>query len=240
MATNKLKNQLLAYMERFFNLNKRFWKWELVWITYTVLMALTTAFIASGVNAVSGADIDVNKVTLYLVIGSLLWGFLATILWEICSVILWERWEGTLEYTFMAPVNRLIGHFGTAICAVIYGLIKMFIVFVVILFVFDLQFSWIGLAGMFGVLFVSTFAFVGLGIFARCLTEKDLEINLKNLITKSNKKGRMTKTEKHYQTRAKNLDNMIDAMYKYVKDAYGDTENMTNYLKDEGVFYEAE
>ena len=39
--------------------------------------------------------------------GTITWRFLGLIFEQMGETIAWERWEGTIEYTFMAPVPRL-------------------------------------------------------------------------------------------------------------------------------------
>jgi hypothetical protein len=45
----------------------------------------------------------------------LLWAYLSIVFLEISFAVMWERWEGTIEYTFMAPMRRLTHLVG--ICA---------------------------------------------------------------------------------------------------------------------------
>ena len=51
------------------------------------------------------------------------------------ETISWERWEGTLEYTMMAPIHRYTQLIGTTFYALLYGLVQTGVVlFVVVLF----------------------------------------------------------------------------------------------------------
>ena len=47
-----------------------------------------------------------SRTVLYLLVGTIAWRFLGIIFENIGEVIAWERWEGTIEYTFMSPVPR--------------------------------------------------------------------------------------------------------------------------------------
>ena len=38
------------------------------------------------------------------------------------ETVAWERWEGTIEYTFMAPLSRAMHLAGAGFFAVLYGL----------------------------------------------------------------------------------------------------------------------
>ena len=63
-------------------------------------------------------------------------------LFDILSeTVSWERWEGTIEYTFMSPASRATQLIGTGIYAVIYGIVRPTIMFGVISLFFDLDLS---------------------------------------------------------------------------------------------------
>lgn len=63
-----------AFIERNFNLTKRYWKWEVVFLVYTVANSVTMGFIGKGVESFSGATLDTNYLILYMLLGSILWG----------------------------------------------------------------------------------------------------------------------------------------------------------------------
>lgn len=83
-----------AFVERNFNLVRRYLNWEIVFLFYSIINALTIGFI--------GVTTGPEEV-LFLTIGALLWGFLSVLFHEVGESVSWERWEGTIEYTFMAP-----------------------------------------------------------------------------------------------------------------------------------------
>lgn len=95
-----------AFVFRDWHLTRRYWSWVIVFMFYSVVNAATIALI--------GVAADDFRLTLNLVMGALLWAFLSAMYHEISNSIAYERWEGTLEYTFMAPVHRLVhlAHFG--------------------------------------------------------------------------------------------------------------------------------
>ena len=62
-------------------------------------------FIAKGIEA-TGGSIDVEATTTALLIGAVVWAYLGIIFEFITETVAWERWEGTIEYTFMAPLSR--------------------------------------------------------------------------------------------------------------------------------------
>src|SRR5262245_34371687 len=89
-----------AFVERQTNLWKRYWAWELVWIIYGVVNTLAITFIAEQVGQIGIAGAEaVASLTLFLLIGTLVWAYLSAVLDDISLIITWERWEGTIEHT---------------------------------------------------------------------------------------------------------------------------------------------
>ena len=50
------------------------------------------------------------------------------------ETVAWERWEGTIEYTFMAPLSRAMHLAGQGVFAILYGLIRAAFLFVICAF----------------------------------------------------------------------------------------------------------
>ena len=150
-----------AFIERNLNLNKRYWGWELAWLVYGVAGALSITLI--------GKDQDNARLLLSLMIGAIFWNYLGIVFEIISDTIAWERWEGTLEYTMMAPVRRFSQLFGTALYAVIYGLVyTSFVLFVLALFFgLDLSRADFGTAAVF--MLIGSFSFIGIGFMAAIL-----------------------------------------------------------------------
>src|SRR5581483_3562164 len=121
-----------ALVERNVNLSKRYWGWEVAFLVYTIAQSLSVVFIAKAVPSVSGHHIDVGRVLTYLAIGSLTWSYMASLFMCIAESIQWERWEGTIEYTLMAPITRLTYILGACLFAVIYGLVRTVVVLIAI------------------------------------------------------------------------------------------------------------
>jgi len=99
-----------AFVEREIALSKRYWAWELVWLVYGIVTSLSVAYIGLAAPAIAGGAADtaaVSRFVLYLLVGTITWRFLGLIFEQMGETIAWERWEGTIEYTFMAPVPRL-------------------------------------------------------------------------------------------------------------------------------------
>src|SRR3989338_8446709 len=108
MRVGRTIRQMTALVGRALSLYRRFWKWELVWLVYTILITLSMGFLANGDNLVAGNQINVEEYLLYLLVGSLVWGYLATIFWEINNVVLVERWEDVIEYRELCKISNLV------------------------------------------------------------------------------------------------------------------------------------
>jgi ABC-2 type transport system permease protein len=160
----KIVSHILAFLERQLNLYKRFWKWELVWMVYLIISTLSIGFLGAGANEITGGDFDTNKYILYLLVGSLVWGYLSGIFWEMTEIVQMERWEDVIEYTFMAPVNRLVHLVSMAFFAIIYSILRTFILLVAMALVFNLDLSQTNYAGALTIMLGGSFAFIGLGM----------------------------------------------------------------------------
>ena len=121
------------------------------------------ALVTSATVALIGVAAQDYQLTLTLVVGALLWNFLSSLYNEIAMSIAYERWEGTLEYTFMAPVSRLIHLSGISLFALMNSIVQTVVVLVGLMFFTNLDLHGANLPGVFLVLAVSTVAFVGLG-----------------------------------------------------------------------------
>ena len=162
---------LFGFAERQLNVYKRYWVWEVVWLFYSLVSVLSIGFLASGLDSlgVGGPGFDLHRAQLYLLIGALLWGYLSLVFMEAAYAIAWERWEGTIEYTFMAPVRRLTHLMGICLFAIGYGLARTAIVLVVAIALFGLDFSHADLVATSAVLAASTVPLIGLGILTAVL-----------------------------------------------------------------------
>jgi len=160
-----------AFMERNVNLVKRYWAWELVWMTYSIANSLSVSFIGLGMEALSGEQANVNGryLVLYLVIGTLVWRYLTTVFYWITEVISIERWEGTIEYTLMAPVRRVVHMAGQTIFAVVYGLFFTGVILAVTVMIFELDLTQANLVGGLAMLIAGSFSFIGISIMVSVL-----------------------------------------------------------------------
>jgi len=162
--------QSYAFVARNFNLVKRYWGWEVVWLAYSIANSLSVTFIGAGAAEITGQQqIDTSFLITYLLIGTLVWRFLASIFNNISEMIAWERWEGTIEYTFMAPVRRFNQMIGQTIFAIIYSLLFTVLIGVVVAAFFDLSFKGADFVGATVILLVGSLSFVGIGVVASIL-----------------------------------------------------------------------
>ncbi len=155
-------------VERNAYLIKRYGWWELAFFIWTVANSLTIVFIAKGVQ-VSGGHLNVNRTTTTLLIGAVIWSYLGIIFEILTETVAWERWEGTIEYTFMAPLRRAVHLGGMGVFAVVYGVIRTALLFGVIALFFGLHFGDADFAGALLLLAVSSISFVGLGMITAVL-----------------------------------------------------------------------
>jgi ABC-2 type transport system permease protein len=158
-----------AFVERNFNLVKRYWGWEFVWLAYSIASTLSITYIGAGMELISGVTVDTDYLVMYLLIGTLVWRFLSIVFDNISEMIAWERWEGTIEYTFMAPVRRFTQMMGQTAFSILYSLLFTGIIAGVVAVFFRLDLSQANLWGALIMLLAGSLSFVGLGIVASVL-----------------------------------------------------------------------
>jgi ABC-2 type transport system permease protein len=155
-----------GYVQRNYYLSKRYFMWELVWLVYTTVNAMSITFIGAGVEQVSGARVDTGALMTYLLVGALIWSYLSMLFDVLSETVQWERWEGTIEYTFMSPTSRVTHLLGMGLYAVIYGVIRTAVILTVVQFFFDLDLSNANYWGALVVLAACSVSLVGFGIVA--------------------------------------------------------------------------
>ncbi|HLA43394.1 MAG TPA: ABC transporter permease [Aggregatilineales bacterium] len=165
--------QTYSFVARNFNLVKRYWGWELVWLCYSIANALAVSFIGLGVQAVDKdnvvADDFASFLVAYLVIGTLMWGFMSGIFNNLSEMIAWERWEGTIEYTFMAPVRRIVQMTGQMIFSVLWSLMFTSVVGLALALFFDIDLRQADLPGALVIMLVGSLSIVGIGVIGSIL-----------------------------------------------------------------------
>jgi ABC-2 type transport system permease protein len=163
----------LAFIERNWYLTKRYAWWELVWITYNVVNALSVTFIAAAMQKtipnVHFTQAQINQAVMYLVIGTAIWSFVSVVFDNVTETVTIERWEGTIEYTFMAPVSRLTHMFGMCIFAIVHGLVLTVVQLVVVSLFFHLDISHVNWGAGAVILLVGSISFIGLGTMGAVL-----------------------------------------------------------------------
>ncbi len=155
-------------LERNWYLVKRYAWWELAFFVWTAANTLTIVFIAKGIEA-GGGQIDVERVTTQLLIGAVIWSYLGIVFEILVETVAWERWEGTIEYTFMAPLSRPVHLIGMGLFAVGYGIVRASIVFVVIASFFGLSMPDANFVSAVLVLAVASVSFIGIGMMTAVL-----------------------------------------------------------------------
>src|SRR5882724_983415 len=153
--------QTWAFVFRGYHLTRRYLSWVIVFNFYALVTSATVALI--------GVAAQDYQLTLTLVVGALLWNFMSTLYNEIAMSIAYERWEGTLEYTFMAPVSRFIHLLGISLFSLFNSIIQTVIVLAGLLILTDLNLSGANLLGGLVTISISAVAFVGLGLMAAVL-----------------------------------------------------------------------
>jgi len=101
-----LRSELIGLggiVERNVYLTKRYFLWDLAFMVWTIANTLTIVFIA---RAVALPAAEENTLATRLLVGAVIWAFLGIIFEFVTETVAWERWEGTIEYTFMAPLSR--------------------------------------------------------------------------------------------------------------------------------------
>jgi ABC-2 type transport system permease protein len=170
-AAATLRHELIGLagvFERNVYLVKRYIWWDVAFFVWTVANTLTIVFIAKGIEA-GGGKIDVNEVTTILLVGAVVWAYLGIIFEILTETVAWERWEGTIEYTFMAPLSRPIHLFGMGLFAIVYGVIRAIMLFAVVALFFHLELANANFVAALVVLVVASISFIGIGMMTAVL-----------------------------------------------------------------------
>ena len=159
---------LAGVFERNVYLVKRYIWWDVAFFLWTVANTLTIVFIAKGIEA-TGGQIDVDRVTTTRPVGAVVWAYLGIIFEILTETVAGERWEGTIEYTFMAPLSRPIHGLGMGAFAIVYGVIRAVLLFGVVALFFDLDLSQANFVAALVVLLVASISFIGIGMMTAVL-----------------------------------------------------------------------
>jgi ABC-2 type transport system permease protein len=161
MLAHELKASY-AFIERNFFLSRRYWGWEIAFLVYSAAGALSISLI--------GAQAGDPRLLLTLLVGAIFWNYLSVVFSWIAETIAIERWEGTLEYTMMAPIRRSTHLLGAVAYAMIYGLVHTAAILIaVVLFFPDLSFAQANVGTVAGFMVLGSFSFVGIAMLAAIL-----------------------------------------------------------------------
>lgn len=170
-----------AFFERNWNITKRYWAWELVWLVYLIVNGLSVIYIGASAELITGAKVDTNGFVLYLLIGTSVWSYLSVTFDGVTDIINMERWEGTIEHTFMAPISRFTHMVGSCLYAVAHGLLFTLIQLLVVGAFFHLDLSHANYLTAVFMLLMGSVSFIGFGIAAAILpllyTEKGMQMS---------------------------------------------------------------
>src|SRR5436309_8867852 len=161
-----------AFFERNWNLSKRYWTWEVVWLVYNIVNAMAVTYIGAAAQLLPGAEgakINTSPLILYLLIGTSVWSYLSVTFEGVTDMINIERWEGTIEHTFMAPISRFTHLIGSCWYAVVHGLLFTFIQLIVVGAFFHLDLSHANYLTAVFMLLIGSISFIGFGIGAAVL-----------------------------------------------------------------------
>ncbi len=157
---------LYGVVERNLYLTKRYFLWDLAFLLWTIANTLTIVFISRGVNVSAAQQ---NALATKLLVGGVIWAFLGIIFEIVTETVAWERWEGTIEYTFMAPVSRPVHLIGMGVYAVLYGLVRAAAVFVAVVAFIGIHVPHANYGAALALLAIASVSFIGIGMMTAVL-----------------------------------------------------------------------
>jgi ABC-2 type transport system permease protein len=161
----------LAFVERNLYLVRRYWHLELAFLVFNVASAMSVLYIGEAQMQASGGGTREGQfdLVLFLGIGTVVWAYLRAVFSNVGEMVAWERWEGTIEYTMMAPISRLAHMLGVSLFSIIYGLARSALLLGVLALFFSVDLSNANLGGAAVILLVGSVSFLGFGIMAAVL-----------------------------------------------------------------------
>jgi ABC-2 type transport system permease protein len=164
-----VRNELIGLygvVERNLYLTKRYFLWDIAFVLWTIANTLTIVFISRGVGV---TEAEQNELATTLLVGGVIWAFLGIIFEIVTETVAWERWEGTIEYTFMAPVSRPVHLFGMGIYAVLYGLVRATVVFFAVAAFIGIHVPNANYGASVALLSIASVSFIGIGMMTAVL-----------------------------------------------------------------------
>jgi ABC-2 type transport system permease protein len=157
---------LAGVVERNLYLTRRYFLWDVAFLLWTIANTLTIVFIARGVNVPAAEQ---NALATSFLVGGVIWAYLGIIFEIVTETVAWERWEGTIEYTFMAPVSRPVHLFGMGIYAVLYGIVRASILFVAVVAFIGIHLQDPNYTAALALLAIASISFIGIGMMTAVL-----------------------------------------------------------------------
>jgi ABC-2 type transport system permease protein len=157
---------LYGIVERNAYLVRRYLLWDLAFLLWTVANTLTIVFIARGVGLSAAAR---NELETKLLVGAVIWAYLGVVFEQVTETVAWERWEGTIEYTFMAPVSRVVHLLGMGVFAVFYGFVRAAAVMGLTVLFIGIHLPHANYGAAIGLLAIASISFIGLGTMTAVL-----------------------------------------------------------------------
>ena len=157
---------LYGVVERNLYLTRRYLLWDLAFLVWTIANTLTIVFIARGVGV---SPAEQNQLEMQLLVGGVIWAYLGIIFEIVTETVAWERWEGTIEYTFMAPLSRPVHLIGMGLYSVMYGLVRAAAVFVAVVAFIGIHVPNANYPAAIALLAIASVSFIGVGIMTSVL-----------------------------------------------------------------------
>jgi ABC-2 type transport system permease protein len=168
-AASTLRHELIGFsgvVQRNVYLVKRYIWWDVAYMLWTIANTLTIVFIARGVNV---SEAQQNALATKFLVGGVIWAYLGIIFEIVTETVAWERWEGTIEYTFMAPVSRPVHLFGMGVFAVLYGIVRAAILFVCVVAFIGIHVPHANYPAAVALLAIASISFIGIGMMTAVL-----------------------------------------------------------------------
>jgi len=157
---------LYGVIERNWYLVKRYAWWELAFFVWTIANTLSIVFISKAAHL---SPAEEKRLTTILLIGAVIWAYLGIIFEILTETVAWERWEGTIEYTFMAPLSRPVHLIGMGLFAIGYGIVRASLVFGAVAAFFSLHMPHANFGTALLLLGVASVSFIGIGMMTAVL-----------------------------------------------------------------------
>jgi ABC-2 type transport system permease protein len=158
-----------AFLFLHWDLTKRYLPWDVMWLVSDLAGVLVIGLIGTSSGADPGFLPPGITFLAYLLVGAVMWSYLSVIFYIIAETIAMERWEGTLEYTFMAPVSRFTHLTGVALVGLLYTTVRTLIITALLWLAFGLDLHNANFAAATVVLLVGSIAMIGLSVCAAVL-----------------------------------------------------------------------